>query len=245
MTGHTTYLKFLPGVSQWVHLEDWPNWEKFISACVLGLVLFAIGRLAAGKILTASQRQEALVPAEKLNFFGFFDFFIEGFVNFYDSILGKENRSHLPFVASIFIFILSANLIGLIPGVPAITTTVWVTVAMALVVFVYFNWYGVKEHGAIGYLKHFCGPVWWLACLMFPLEILSTTLRVLTLNLRLYWNITADHIVVGIFTDLLGPILPVIFYVLGAFICFMQAFVFTTLTMIYVLLATQHEEEHE
>jgi F-type H+-transporting ATPase subunit a len=66
---------------------------------------------------------------------------------------------------------------------------------------------------------------------------------VVTLNLRLYWNITADHMVLEIFTGMLGPVMPVLLYVLGTFVSFMQAFIFTTLTMVYILLATQHEEE--
>ena len=245
MTAHTTYLKFLPGVSSFTQLADWPSWEKLITACVLGLLLVLIGKKAAARIASREALNSALIPPAKPGLFGFFDLFIEGFVAFYDSIIGRHDRKHLPFVAAIFMFILSANFLGLVPGMPAITTTVWINVAMALIVFVYFNWQGVLAHGFIGYLKHFCGPVWWLAWLMFPLEILSTSLRVLTLNLRLYWNITADHIVLGIFTDLVPLVVPIAFYFLGTFICFMQAFVFTTLTMIYVLLATQHEEEHE
>ena len=78
---------------------------------------------------------------------------------------------------------------------------------------------------------------------MFVIEILSVSMRVLTLNLRLYWNMTADHTVLSIFTDLTKFIVPVVFYGLGTFVCFMQAFVFSTLTMVYILLATQHEEE--
>jgi F-type H+-transporting ATPase subunit a len=137
------------------------------------------------------------------------------------------------------------NLIGLIPGMVSPTTTVSVNVAIALIVFLSFNYYGIREQGLVNYLKHFAGPVWWLAPLLFPLEILSAVLRVLTLNLRLYWNITADHIVLGVFTELTKYVVPVIFYGLGTFVCFMQAFVFTTLTMVYIFLAVDHgAEEH-
>jgi F-type H+-transporting ATPase subunit a len=82
-----------------------------------------------------------------------------------------------------------------------------------------------------------------MAPFMFVLEIFSISLRILTLNLRLYWNIKADHVVVSTFTDLLGHGLPAGFYVMGTFVSFMQAFVFTTLTMVYILLASQHDEE--
>ena len=244
MTGHQTYFSYLPGVSHFDPTE-WANWEKIIAALCLGLVLLAVGTKAASNIRSAESREKAIVPSARVTLSGFFDLFVEGFVGFYDSILGAKDRRHLPFVASVFIFILSANLLGLVPGMPAITTTVWVNVAMALAVFGYFNWQGIQAHGVKGYLKHFCGPLWWLAWFMFPLEVVSTCLRVLTLNLRLYWNITGDHLVLGVFTEMLPPVVPVIFYVLGTFVCFMQAFVFTTLTMVYILLATQHDEEHE
>ena len=79
---------------------------------------------------------------------------------------------------------------------------------------------------------------------LFGVEILSVLLRVLTLNLRLYWNINADHMVLSIFNDMAGGLFGSVFYGLGTFVSFMQAFIFTVLTMVYILLATQHEEEH-
>ena len=218
-----------------------PEYQKFGVAIALGLVLILIGKGLTKKLSSDAGIEKAVIPPRKANIFASVDFLLETFLNYQDSILGKENRKYAPFTATVFFFILIANLIGLIPGIPAITTTVWINVAMALVVFVYFNYQGVKANGALGYLAHFCGPFWWLAWLIFPIEIVSTFIRILTLNLRLYWNITADHIVLGIFTDL-AWIVPIVFYILGTFVCFMQAFVFTTLTMVYILLATQHEE---
>lgn len=215
--------------------------EKFILAFALAFVLLILGKKAATRI--KADRNSLIIPTTKLSLFGFFDLFIESFAKYQDTILGKENRKYLPLTCSVFMFIFFANILGLIPGVASITTTVWVNVGIALIVFCAFNYYGIVEHGIIGYLKHFCGPVWWMAFLVFPLELFSTILRVLTLNLRLYWNITADHIVLGIFTDITKLFVPVLFYGLGTFVCFMQAFVFATLTMVYILLATQHAEE--
>ena len=174
-----------------------------------------------------------------------FDFFMEAFVSYHDSVLGKHNRKHVPFTGSIFFFLLFANLLGLVPGMAAATTTVWVNVAIALTVFCYFNYWGIKEHGFWNYIKHFGGgtPLW-IAWFIFVVEIVSTCMRVLTLNLRLYWNISADHLVLGAFTEMTKLVIPCAFYALGTFVSFMQAFVFATLTMIYILLATQHEEAH-
>lgn len=222
-----------------------PDYQKLIGAAFVGAVLVFIGGAVSKRLKTTTGIESELIPQQKAGLFGVVDFAVEAFIKFFDSILGANNRKHLPFVASIFFFILVANLLALIPGMPAVTTTVWVTVSLAILVFIYFNYFGIKEMGLGGYLKHFCGPMLIMAPIIFPVEILSTCMRILTLNLRLYWNIVADHKILDIFTELLGPIWPIPFYLLGTFVSFMQAFVFATLTMIYILLAIDHgEEEH-
>lgn len=240
---HYTWFNKLPA---WLEIapQFQADAEKLLLAIGLaGVLVFAARRASAPILAAGSNLSNLLVPQSRLSLFGFFDLLIEGFIKYQDSILGKENRRYLPFTGTIFVFILAANMLGLVPGFAAITTTIWVNVAIAFVVFFYFNWQGIKAHGAIGYLKHFAGPIWWLAWLIFPVEIFSTCVRILTLNLRLYWNITADHIVLGTFTEMTKLIVPVVFYGLGTFVSLVQAFIFTTLTMIYILLATQHEEE--
>jgi F-type H+-transporting ATPase subunit a len=125
-------------------------------------------------------------------------------------------------------------------------------VGLALLVFVYFNAYGIWENGLLGYLRHFAGPVsgsllFLVGPVIFCAEIFSTLLRPFTLNLRLYWNIKADHILMETIHNLLGPFSIGVaspLFVLALFVSFMQAFVFAMLTMIYVLLATAHEEDH-
>jgi len=235
MSAHFTYLSPL--------IED-PNTQKLVTALGLSALLIFLGASLTSRLKKTNGIEENIIPAQKFSLFGFFDLIMEAFVAHQDSILGKENRKYLPFTASLFFFVLASNLIGLVPGIPAITTTVWINVGMAILVFVYFNYEGIKAQGLWGYLKHFCGPVWWLAVLILPIEIFSTCLRILTLNLRLYWNISADHVVLETFTDMLG-VGAVPFYLMGTFVSFMQAFIFTTLTMVYILLATQHEEHGE
>jgi len=220
-----------------------PEMQKFVTGIALGGVLLAVGMKAASSLKRAEGLHDAIVPSSRLSMTSLFDLLLEGYIRYFDSILGKERRQFAPFCASVFFFILAANLIGLIPGVPAVTTTVWVNVGMALVVFISFNWVGVREKGLFSYLKHFCGPILFVAPLVFPLEILSTCIRILTLNMRLYWNITADHLVLATFTDLTKFIVPIAFYAMGTFVAFMQAFVFGTLTMIYILFAVQHDED--
>jgi F-type H+-transporting ATPase subunit a len=221
-----------------------PNWQKFATALAIGGIMIAAGSRLAARIASSKGMESCVIPAEKPSLFGVVDLAIDQWVKFQDSILGKENRKYAPFTASLFFFLLICNLVGLIPGMPAVTTTVWINVGLAIVVFGYFNWVGIKEHGLIAYLKHFAGPVWALAWLIFPLEVFSTCLRILTLNLRLYWNISADHIVLGVFTELVPFGIPVLFYALGTFVAFMQAFIFSLLTMLYIQLASSHEEDH-
>lgn len=224
-------------------LPQTADWQKLSLAVIVGAGLVTLGSIA-GRVLAKGNGRDRVVPEKKLSIFGFFDLFVELFVALQDSIIGKENRRFISLTASLFIFIFALNVLGLIPGMPAATTTVWVNLGLAVVVFIAFNYYGIRENGLMGYLKHFCGPIVALAPIVFLLEIASTTLRLLTLNLRLYWNITADHIVLDSFVGLTKLAVPVFFYALGTFVAFMQAFVFTVLTMIYILLATQHEEEH-
>ena len=240
MEAHYTYLHSLG-------LTD-PNQQKFVAALALGTLLLVVGAQSASALARRRRVrgvEEGVIPDAKVTTSGIFDFFIETFVAFQDSVLGKENRKYLPLTATVFLYVFILNIIGLIPGMPAPTTTVWTTVPVAVLIFLSFNYYGIKEHGLLNYLKHFLGPVKALAILILPLELFGTVLRILTLNLRLYWNISADHIVLGIISDLVPFVVPVIFYALGTFVCFMQAFVPTVLTMIYIMLATQHEEgEH-
>ncbi len=256
MAVHYNYLdEVLPQVQDGHAIQFITDLQKVIAAGAIALLLIIVGKLLTARMKSKKDLEALVVPDKKPSMFGFVDLLVENFIEFHDSILGKERRKYVPFNASLFFFIFLINLLGVIPGMPAATTTVWINVGMALVVFIYFNVEGVRELGLANYLKHFAGGdailgLYWglvllLAPLLFTLEIISTCLRVLTLNLRLYWNITADHEVLGIFADLLRStyIGAVPFYGLAFFVSFMQAFVFTILTMIYILLATQHEEE--
>jgi len=243
MKGHYTWFHDLPG-----KIHDlpayYPDTEKLFLAVLVAIFLI-IGGSAATKYLRRPEDIETrVIPGSHGFFYNLFDVILEAFIKYHDSILGKENRKYVPLTGSIFMFLLFSNLLGLIPGFAAITTSIWINVGIAVVVFFCFNWYGIREHGAVGYFKHFLGPVWWLAPFIFCLEIVSICLRVLTLNLRMYWNITADHIVLDTSIQLTKVVIPVAFYALGTFVSFMQAFVFATLTMVYILLATQHGEEH-
>ena len=144
------------------------------------------------------------------------------------------------YFGTIFIFILFMNLMGLIPGFESPTMTPSVTCGLALCTFVYYNFMGFREHG-IHYLAQLAGPVWWLAPLMIPIEIISHLARPLSLTIRLYGNMFAGDQVTGVFMRLTYLVMPAVFMGLHVFVAFLQTYVFVLLTMIYVSLAVSHE----
>jgi F-type H+-transporting ATPase subunit a len=114
------------------------------------------------------------------------------------------------------------------------------TLGMGLIIFLYYNYMGLKENG-LSYLKHFMGPILWLAPLMVVIELISHLVRPVSLGLRLANVMKGDHTVLGIFLDLVPVLLPIPFYILGIFVCFVQAFVFTLLSMVYVSMSIDHD----
>jgi F-type H+-transporting ATPase subunit a len=157
-----------------------------------------------------------------------------------DQVMGHGSQKYVPLIGAIFVYILFNNFFGLVPGVTPATENLNTTLAAGLSVFVLYNAFGLKENG-IGYLKHFLGPLIWLAPLMLPIELISHLVRPASLGLRLMGNMTGDHTVLGIFLNLVPIGVPIIFYVLGMFVCFVQAFVFSLLSMVYISLATAHD----
>lgn len=157
-----------------------------------------------------------------------------------EGLMGHHGRQFVPLLASFFTYILFANLIGLLPGFTPPTDNFATTFGLGLVSFLAYNYFGFREHG-LAYLKHFIGPVVWLAPLMIVVELLSHVFRPVSLGIRLFGNMFADHLVLGIFTDLTKVLIPVAFYVLGAFVCVVQAFVFTALCMVYIASAVAHD----
>ncbi len=132
---------------------------------------------------------------------------------------------------------------GLIPGFLPPTDNLNTNVACSLTVFLFYNYHGFKAHG-FGYIKHFMGPVIWLAPLMFVIEVISHLVRPASLSVRLFGNIAGDHLVLNIFSHFVPLGVPVVFMFLGLFVSFIQAFVFTLLSMVYISLATTKESHH-
>jgi F-type H+-transporting ATPase subunit a len=166
------------------------------------------------------------------------------------SVLGEDQApKYFTFVATIFLVIFTSNCIGLIPGFLPPTENLSLTLALGAFSFIYYNIKGCKEVGTINYLKHFAGPLWYMAVLIFPIEILSNFIRPVSLALRLRGNMMGDHLVLGTFLNLeiagfpiaaIGGAIP--FYLLGLLVCFIQAYVFIMLSMVYISLATAHHD---
>ncbi len=171
-----------------------------------------------------------------------FEVIVESLENFMVDITGPEGKAFFPFIATIFLYILVSNLIGLAPGFFSPTASLNTTLALALCTFVYTHIIGVRFHG-VKYIKHFMGPVWWLAPLMFPIELIGHLARVMSLSIRLFGNIFGKETVLGILFMLAGLYLaplPILF--LGILVSFIQALVFTLLSIIYFVGAM--EEAH-
>lgn len=184
---------------------------------------------------------QAVIPAGRFSLRGAFELVTEFVTGLVDMVIGREGRVYTPMFAAVFTFVLVNNLIGIIPGMTPATENLNTTIPMGVFIFLVFNYLGLREHG-FHYVKHFFGPVLFLAPLMFVIEIISVLVRPVSLGLRLANVMGGDHKVVGIFLDLIPIGVPIPFYLMGIFICFVQAFVFTLLSMVYVALATAHEQ---
>lgn len=156
-------------------------------------------------------------------------------------VIGSHSEKFTPFLSALFLFVLFGNLIGLIPTLESPTGAIEITLGCAIVAFLYYNIQGIREQGPVGYLKHFAGPVWWLAWLLFPIEIISHLARVMSLSIRLYANMFAGDAVTGAFFTLVPVVVPVIFLLLHLAVAFLQAYIFTLLTTIYLQGAVAHE----
>ena len=167
---------------------------------------------------------------------------LEGFISGQShEIIGHHSEGFTPFLVALGVFILTSNLLGLVPAFEAPTATPSVPLGCAIVAFFYYNFQGIKRQGGLAYAKHFMGPMWWLAPLMFPIEIISHLARPLSLTVRLYANMFAGEQVTLVFLKLTYFIGPVIFMGLHVFVGVIQAYIFMLLAMVYVGGAVAHD----
>ena len=216
----------------------------------IGAVVIVLGILLAfaAKVRPSlADTDNAVTPDDGMTARSVAEAFVEGIVGIAQSAIPGDVQRYVPLLATFFAFILVANLLGLVPGFAPPTSTFNITFALGCVAFGAYHTYGVKAQGLGAYLKHFLGPVVFIAPLMLIIEIFSHGFRPVSLGVRLYANMFADHTVIEMFTDLTRAVIPVAFYMLGAFVCLIQSFVFTMLSAIYISGAVAHghgAEEH-
>lgn len=193
------------------------------------IVVLALLSVMATKALTA-------VPGGLQNFM---EVIIGGIENMVVETMGEHGRPFFPLIATLAIFILVSNLIGLVPGFFPPTANINTTAACAVVVFVMTHVVGVKVHG-VKYIKHFMGPILWLAPMMFFIEIIGHFSRVISLTLRLFGNMNGHELVLMIFFGLAPFLVPLPMMMMGVLVSFIQAFVFMLLAMIYIQGSLEH-----
>jgi F-type H+-transporting ATPase subunit a len=185
----------------------------------------------------AAAKSVSMIPTKMQNFF---ELIVSGIEEFMVDITGEEGRWLFPIVATVFIYILVCNLIGLVPGFFPPTASLNTTASCALVVVVFTHIIGIKYHG-IKYIKHFLGPVWWMIPIILPIEVIGHVARILSLSFRLFGNMMGHELVLAILFTLAGAFFaPLPIMALGIFVALVQAFVFFLLSVMYFTGAMEH-----
>ena len=200
---------------------------------VLGII-FMVARMATKKM--------QLVPTGSQNIM---EAYVSGVVSIGKDSMSEENaRRYLPLIGTLGLVVVVSNVIGIIPMFEAPTSNINFTLALALIVFVYYNYLGIKKNGLVNYFKHFMGPVPALAPLMFPIEIVSHLSRIVSLSFRLFGNIKGDDLFLLVLLMLAPWILPLPAFFLLFAMAFLQGFIFMILSYVYIAGSIMMEEEH-
>lgn len=226
------------------HPPSWRSFEPVTAAGMVAILVIILAALARGRL---AKHGAALAPEGKLTLSTFFEIFLGYFYDLAKGMMGPDRaKKYFPLIGTAATFVFFANAISLIPGAPVATSSLSVTLGLALVVFVLFNAYGLMENGW-DYVSHLAGPAWYLAPLVFPIEVVGLCVRPVTLSVRLMLNMAVDHLLVGIIMGLVCVLVPVPLMVLGCLVIIVQTLVFTLLTTIYVALATEpmHHDDHD
>jgi len=219
-------------------LSSFGGYEAIATSLLVSALLILFALVVRRSV---ADTDAAIVPDERLSVRNIGEVFVDAISGLAEGAVGHGYEKYVPLLASFFSFILVSNLLGLVPGFLPPTGQFQVTFALGLVSFFAYHAYGMKAQGVGSYLKHFLGPVIFIAPLMLVIEIFSHAFRPVSLGIRLFANMDADHRVLATFTELTRFGIPVIFYVLGAFVSVVQAFIFTMLTAIYISMAVAHD----
>jgi F-type H+-transporting ATPase subunit a len=225
------------------------QWEGMVFAYIVAGVIILVVQIAT--------RNPTMVPGRLQNFV---EWVVESLHNFLLDVIGPEGRPFVPFLATLFIYILCMNLSGTLPLSLSPTANANTTFALAICTFLYSNWIGLRKHGPIGYVLHFAGSPktlveWILVPINLPIHILGELARPVSLALRLFGNVTGEDVLLYAFCSLgvaalsfmhspIGLPLQVPFIFLAFLTSFIQALVFCLLSTVYILLWLPHEEGH-
>lgn len=197
----------------------------FVIACILSLIVIWIlrGQLSEDEPGHGQQTLEVSVLA------------VRGML---EDIVGPHGLQYFPVVMTFAVLIMISNLMGFFPLFISPTSATSVTFALGLASFLYYNYIGIKENGIFGHLKHFAGPIWWIAPLIFVIELISNLIRPFTLGIRLFANMFSDEKVLDTIAHLAPGktywVVPVLLMPLSLFVAFIQTFVFVLLSQLYI-----------
>jgi len=231
--GPTSWLlkiPFLPHDAHYLHVNG---------AILVFLLITLVSVLAYRRI--KGHQEKYLIPAPKFTLVSVVDVAIDALYSMVQGTLGDRARKDFPFIASLFLFIFVSNFLGLLPFSAAPTANPNTTFALGLASYVYYNVMGIREHGLKGYLAHFLMGLGPFGIFIALLEMFSHMIRPFSLGLRLFLNLHMDHTIVGTFQSLVAWLVPVPLLIFGVVVCTIQAFVFATLTAVYIQMATEHE----
>jgi len=190
----------------------------------------------------AATKSMQIVPGNLQNIF---EVYLQGIILMGKDVIGEEKaRKYLPLIGTLGLLVFFGNIVGIIPGFESPTSNINFTLTLALIVFFYYNFEGIKEQGFVTYFKHFAGPVAWLAPLMFPIEIISHLSRIISLSFRLFGNIKGDDLFLAVLLMLAPWVAPLPAFAILTFMAFLQTFIFMILSYVYLAGAVALEEEH-
>jgi len=218
--------------------------EPLVASLFVAFLIVVLALAARGQLV---DYDKSVLPDTKLTLRTFFEIFIGFWYGTMKDMMGpRRAKRYFPVVGALACFILFSNLLGLVPGFTPPTSNWNVTMGCALLVFLMFNYYGLKENG-LAYIKHLFGPYigWWgipINLLLFVIETVSTLIRPLTLSVRLMLNMAVDHLLVTLTLGMIALFLPIPVMILSTLVIVVQVVVFCLLTSIYISLATEHEE---
>jgi F-type H+-transporting ATPase subunit a len=241
-----TFLYHKFGDSAWAAFLH--HWENIIFSVIIALTISLIFYLGS--------RKRELIPTGLQNFL---EMVVDGLRNFLVGVLGHGGEKYVPFLGTLFLYILFMNLFGLIPGMKSPSSSINITAALAICVFVTVQYLNIRNMGLLGFFYHMAGSPktvigWAVAPLMLPVELITQFARPLTLALRLFGNIMGEDILIAAFAILgitilsvlkspVGIPLQVPFMFLAMLTSLLQALVFTLLSSVYILLSVPHSEE--